>query len=453
MTSLITPKSPDLRSRRRVLKQAAAVFGVGLPLASSSAADRYAKYRGQTVAFSIPDHPHFDTMVKLLPRFTEETGIKVELAREHILRMKHRQMAEMSQDSSSLDLVSYVVTWKSEYVKNRLIRPLQTFLDNPALADPGFDLPDVVPGYLQNIGLVGGPKGYLPGPGARLYGLPFGAETSVLAYRRDVFDALNLQPPRTYPQLRKLLPLLREKSGMAALSSRGQAGHNCVHSWLLHLNPLGGSVFDAQWVPSFHQAPGVQALQLLKEIADTGPQGMANFGYNEMLHSFLEGRSAMYLDSTAVFGAVRSSALSKVSDKVAYALHPRGTRRASQTGGLGLAIARTSERANAAFLLMQWLTSKAQDKALCHLGAAPMRLSTLRDADLLRRYPEFALLREQLKYADPDWRPIIAPWDEINTGPLGAAVHQGLTGVIPPEQALGAILGRVNDIMVAAGYR
>lgn len=200
------------------------------------------------------------------------------------------------------------------------------------LADPTFDLADVVPGYLQNIGLVGGPKGYLPGPGARLYGLPFGAETSVLAYRRDVFSKLQLQPPTDYAQVRRLLPLLRSKAGMAALTSRGQMGHNCVHAWLLHFNPLGGRVFDSRWMPTFHQAPGVQALQLLKEIADTGPEGMSNFGYNEMLEAFLDGRSAMYLDSTAIFGAVRSSPLSRVDGKVGYALHPRGARRASQTG-------------------------------------------------------------------------------------------------------------------------
>lgn len=451
--SVHSPLFPTGLRRRRVLQAGIAVFGAALPLASRPSTDRYARYRGQTVAFSIPDHPHYDTMVKLLPRFTEETGIKVELAREHILRMKHRQRADLAQAKSPLDLVSYVVTWKSEYVQQRLIRPLERFLNHPVLADPRFDLADVVPGYLQNIGLVGGPKGYLPGPGARLYGLPFGAETSVLAYRRDVFAKLGLQPPTTYAQLRRLLPLLRNKSGLAALTSRGQVGHNCVHAWLLHLNPLGGQVFDARWVPTFHQAPGVQALQLLKDIRDTGPEGLENFGYNDMLQSFLDGRSAMYLDSTAVFGAVRASPLSLIQGQVGYALHPRGTRRASQTGGLGLAIARTSERGNAAFLLMQWLTSQAQDRAMCQLGAAPMRLSTLQDAELVRRYPEFRVLREQLRYAEPDWRPIIPPWDEINTGPLGAAVHRGMVGVAPPDQALGAILGRVTDIMVAAGYR
>ena len=240
---------------------------------------------------------------------------------------------------------------------------------------------------------------------------------------------------------------------MGALTSRGQSGHNCVHAWLLHLNPLGGQVFDAQWRPTFYEAPGVQALELLYEIAATGPEGVRTFAFNDMLNAFIDGRSAMYLDSTAVFGAVRASSQSKVAGKVAYALHPKGVRSASQSGGLGLAIARTSARQEAAFLLMQWLTSKAQDKAVCLLGGSPGRVSTMLDAAVLRAYPEYAVLREQLRYADPDWRPIIAQWDEINTGPLGAAVFQGLTGVKAPRQALLDIVPRVNDIMAAGGYR
>ena len=441
-------------SRRAVVRSAAlAVFGAALPLASRPAADRYAPYRGQTVAFSLPHHPHFDAMLKLLSQFTRDTGIKVDVARENILRMKPLQIAQLTQAHSALDLVSYVVTWKSEYVRKNLIAPLDPFLGNAALADPGFALTDIVPSYLQNIGLVGGPKGYLPGPGARLYGLPYGAETSVLAYRRDVFAQHGLKPPRTYTELQALLLPLRDKTGMGALTSRGQTGHNCVHAWLLHLNPLGGHVFDAAWNPTFQAEPGIKALQLLYEIAATGPEGVPTFTFNDMLNAFLEGRSAMYLDSTAVFGAVRSSSQSRVDGKVAYALHPKGVRSASQSGGFGLGIARTSERQEAAFLLMQWLTSKAQDKAVCLLGGGPGRVSTLHDAAVLRAYPEYAVLREQLRYADPDWRPLIAQWDDINTGPLGSAVFQGLTGTKVPSQALHDIVPRVKEIMATGGYR
>lgn len=450
---LCSPPAPSARRRGLLGAGALAVFGSALPVASSRAQDRHARFKGQTVAFSIPDHPHYDVMQKLLPQFTAETGIKVELARENMLRMKHVQLAEMAKPQSGFDLVTYIVTWKGEYVKKKLIRPLEPLLADARLADPGFAMGDLVPRYVQNIGLVGGPKGYLPGPGARLYGLPFGAETSILAYRRDVFEKLRLAPPRTYTELAALLGPVREKSGMGALTSRGQFGHNCVHAWLLHLNALGGKVFDERWMPTFHQTPGVKALELLKRIAETGPAGVVDFTYNDMLASFLQGESAMYLDSTAIFGAVRGSPLSKVDGKVGYLLHPKGSKYASQTGGLGLAIPRTAERGEAAFLLMQWLTSKAQDKAMAHLGNAPGRVSTMMDASLLRQFPEFVLLREQLRYADLDWRPIIAVWDEINNGPLGAAVHQGLNGTKPPAKALADIVSRVNEIMTTAGYR
>lgn len=450
----MNPQSFLSTRRRRLLGSGAlAVFGSAFARASNASEDRFARFSGQTVSFCVPDHPHYDAMLRLLPQFTAATGIKVNVARENILRMKHVQVAEMVKPQSDFDLVTYIVTWKSEFVKKNLLLPLEPFFKDKQLADPDYAFADLVPRYAQNIGLVGGPKGYLPGLGARLYGLPYGAETSVLAYRRDVFEKHGFAPPRTYTELAALLAPLRERTGMAALTSRGQSGHNCVHAWLLHLNALGGQVFDERWMPLFHKAPGVQALQLLKQIADTGPKGMAQFSYNDMLASFLQGESAMYLDSTAVFGAVRNSPASKIEGKVSYVLHPKGTRYASQSGGLGLAIPRTSARPEAAFLLMQWLTSKAQDKAVVRLGGGPTRVSTMEDVSLVRMFPEFVTLKEQLRYASPDWRPIIPEWDEINTGPLGAAVHQGLTGAKPAILALGDIVRRVNEIMTAAGYR
>ncbi|MFY8043305.1 MAG: extracellular solute-binding protein [Rhodoferax sp.] len=194
------------------------------------------------------------------------------------------------------------------------------------------------------------------------------------------------------------------------------------------------------------------ALALLRRIAQFGPSGIQSFSYTEMLNSFLEGESAMYLDSTAIFGAVRSSPHSKIEGKVSYVLHPKGVHQASQSGGLGLAIARNAANPEAAFVLMQWLTSKAQDKAVCLAGGGPTRMSTMADADLVRVYPEYITLKEQLRYADPDWRPIIAQWDDINTGPLGAAVFQGMNGTKDPQQALKDIVPRVEEIMRKAGY-
>ncbi len=440
--------------RRDLIKTAAiTVFGAGLPYSGAIAQNRFAKYAGKTVVMNIPAHPHYDAMQKLLPQFTQETGIKVEVDKVAIGRLKEKQLLEMAKASGDYDLACYIVMWKGEYVSKDLILPLEPMFANAALADPAYDMKDIVPIYLENLGLVGGPKGYLAGPGAKLYGLPYGAETSVLAYRKDVFDELKLKVPETYTEFRALLPVLKERSGMGALTSRGQAGHQAVHAWLLHLNPLGGSVFDDQWRPRFNDKIGVDALKFLQEVVATGPAGIAGYGQGEANTAFLQGKAAMYLDSTSLAAVMADPARSQIVGKYSWALHPKGVKRASQSGGLGLTIPKNSKNSEAGFLLMQWLTSKAQDKAVTLQGGAPMRNSTLRDVDAVRKFPEFITFVEALKYSNPDWRPIIPVWDKINVQALGVAVSDALTGKKSAEDALNGVVPQVTAIMREAGYK
>ena len=126
--------------KRRQLIQSAGggalgLLGAGLPLVGH-AQDRFAKYKGQTVVMSIPAHPHYDAMLKLLPEFTKQTGIKVETDRLAVPRMKDKQLLEMAKPTGDYDLICYVVMWKGEYVKKNLIRELDPFFKNKALADP-----------------------------------------------------------------------------------------------------------------------------------------------------------------------------------------------------------------------------------------------------------------------------------------------------------------------------
>jgi multiple sugar transport system substrate-binding protein len=440
--------------RRQLMKSAAiTVFGAGLPYSGAIAQNRFAKYAGQTVTINIPAHPHYDACTKLLPEFTKATGIKVEADKLAIGRLKEKQLLEMAKPQGDYDLACYIVMWKGEYVAKNLVQPLEPFFANAALADPSYDMKDIIPIYLENLGLVGGPKGYLAGPGAKLYGLPYGAETSVLAYRRDVFAKLNLKPPENYDEFAKALRVLKNQSGIGALTSRGQAGHQAVHAWLLHLNPLGGSVFDEQWRPRFNDAQGVAALKFLQEVVATGPAGIPGYGQGEANTAFLQGQAAMYLDSTSLAGVINDPARSRVAGNVSWALHPAGVRRASQSGGLGLAIPKNAKNADASFLLMQWLTSKPQDKAVTKIGGAPMRNSTMADADLVRQYPEFIVFKEALKYSNPDWRPIIPVWDKINVQALGVGISEALTGKKSAEDALNGMVPQVTAIMREAGYK
>jgi multiple sugar transport system substrate-binding protein len=269
----------------------------------------------------------------------------------------------------------------------------------------------------------------------------------------DIFAKHNLKPPETYDEFRKVLRIIKDKEGIGALTSRGQAGHQCVHAWLLHLNPLGGSVFDENWKVRFNDKAGVEALKFLQEVVATGPAGIAGYGQGEANTAFLQGQAAMYLDSTSFAGVVNDPSRSKVVGNVSWALHPKGVKRASQSGGLGLTIPKNAKNPDAAFLLMQWLTSKEQDKAVTRLGGAPMRNSTMGDQALVRQYPEFITFKEALKYSAPDWRPIIPVWDKINVQALGVGISEALTGKKTAEAALNDLVAPVTQIMREAGYK
>jgi multiple sugar transport system substrate-binding protein len=440
-------------NRRSIIAGAASTLAAPLFI-NRSYANPYARFKGTTLVVNFPAHPHYDAVEKVLPMFTAETGIKVEVDKLQFLRMRDKQLLEMSKPGKGdYDLVSYVVFWKTEYATRKLIREIGPMFKDANLAVPDYDFNDLISGYVENIGLVGGPKGYLAGEGAKLFGLPFGSETSVLGYRKDFFAKHSLEVPRTYPEMEALLSRIPQlESGMGAMASRGQTGHQVVHAWLLHMAPLGGRIFNDKWEPIFQGAEGLKAAELLKKIVDTGPAGTPSFGFDEMKNAFLQGKAAMFLDSIAVAGEADDTAKSRVAGNVGWALHPQGVRRGSQTGGFGIGIPNNASNGEAAFMLMQWLTSKAADKAIGAAGGSPSRFSTYQDADLNRKFPYYATFAEALKYADPDWRPIIAEWNELNAPIFGTALGEIVTGKKTAKAALEEIVPRVRAVMERGGY-
>ncbi|MFO1291785.1 MAG: sugar ABC transporter substrate-binding protein [Rubrivivax sp.] len=442
-----------MRRRDLVGAVGATVFGAGLPFSGRAAADRYAKHRGSTIVVNYPAHPHYDAAEKLFGEFTAETGIKVERDKMQYLRMKDRQVLEMGKPrGGDFDVVTYVVMWKTEYVAKKLIEDLTPYLAHPTLADPAWDQKDLITAYWENIALVGGPKGYLAGPGARPYGVPFGAETSVLGYRVDLLQKHNLKPPQTYEQLLAACRLMKDKEGIGGLTSRGQTGHQITAAWLMHLSPLAGKVFDEKWRAAFNRPEGVRAAEVLREIVETGPAGIPAYGFGEMQNAFLQGQCAFYLDSVAIFGPAQDPAKSRVAGRIGYAPHPRAARQGGMTGGFGLAIPSNAKNKEAAFLFIQWMTSKAADKKVALLGGNVNRWSTVADVDVARKYPaELPVLREALKIADPDWRPLIPEWDHISQQILGQALPAVISGKTPAKQALDAAVPAAEDVVRQAG--
>ena len=420
-------------------------------LAWSSAvlANPYEKYAGTTIVVSWPALSHFRKAETLVDEFTEETGIEVEIDALQYLKLRDRQLLEMSKAEGEYDVVSWVVMWKGEYVSKGLLTPLSQFFTSGSLVDPGYDIDDVADAYLQNGGVVGGKKGYMPGKSGALYGIPFGAETSILAYRKDLFEEHGIAPPATYDELRAAMQTLHA-AGVPAMTSRGKTGHQVTAGWLLHLAPLGGKVFDDDWNPVFNNEAGVEAAQVMREIAQTGPTGVPSFGFGEAAAAFLGGDAAMYLDTLKIAAMSRDPKQSKVDGKVGYALHPVGTRCGSETGGFAVGIPANSQNQEAAFLFIQYITSKAGDRRMVELGGDPVRMSTI--GHFKDQFEEYPVILEQLPCADPDWRPLIPEWNELNIDVLGQALTEVITTDKPIQPIMDAAADKARAIMEREGY-
>ncbi|MEM7721260.1 MAG: extracellular solute-binding protein [Pseudomonadota bacterium] len=412
----------------------------------------YAEYEGTTLVVNFPAHPHYNAVMEVLPEFTAQTGIEVEVDMLPYLDMRERQTLELALDEGAYDMIAYVVFSKADYVYADQILNLAPFFMNPRLADPNYDAEDLIDGYVQNIGVAGGERGYLPGPTGSLYGLPFGSETSVLYYRTDVFEEHGLEVPETYDEFLELACMIPElEPGMGGVASRAASGHQASHAFLLHLAPLGGRVFGDGWEPNINSPEGVAAAEALRSIVECGPEGSSAFGPAEAANAFAQGQAAMFLDSIAFAATFEDESRSQVVGNVGWAPHPCAEQCASQTGGFGIAIPRNGANPEAAFLLMQWLTSREGDLAVAMAGGNPSRFSTYENAELNAQYPWSATFGQALENADPDWRPIIPPWGRINAD-IGTTMSQVLTEGLDPQEALDGIAERTRALMEEEGY-
>ena len=417
--------------------------------AAAALANPYERYAGTTIVVSWPALAHFQAAETLVEEFTAETGIEVEIDALQYLKLRDRQLLEMSKPTGDYDVVSWVVMWKGEYVSKGLLTPLSQFFTSGSLVDPHYDIDDIADAYLQNGGVVGGTKGYMPGKSGALYGVPFGAETSILAYRKDIFEEHGIEVPATYDELRAVMQQLGDL-GVPAMTSRGKTGHQVTAGWLLHLAPLGGKIFDAEWNPVINSPEGVEAAQVMREITNTGPAGIPTFGFGEASAAFLQGDAAMYLDTLKIAAMSRNPKLSKIDGKVGYALHPVGSRCGSETGGFAVGIPANSQNQEAAFLFIQYITSKAGDQRMVELGGDPVRMSTIQNN--MSNFDEYSVVLEQLPCADPDWRPLIPEWNELNIDVLGQALTEVITTDAPIQPIMDAANEKARAVMEREGY-
>ncbi|WP_349594669.1 sugar ABC transporter substrate-binding protein [Thalassospira sp. NFXS8] len=200
----------------------------------------------------------------------------------------------------------------------------------------------------------------------KLYAAPFYAESSMMMYRKDLFEkaGIEINGRLTWDQTLDIAKKLHDPdNGVYGICLRGKAGWGENMALISTMgNAYGARWFNEEWKPEFDGQEWKDALSMYVNILGKyGPPGATSNGFNENLSLFNAGKCAMWIDATVAASFVTNPKDSKVADQVGFTEAPCAVTctGANWLWAWSLAIPASSKNTEAAEKFISWATSKS----------------------------------------------------------------------------------------------
>ncbi|EHJ95562.1 family 1 extracellular solute-binding protein [Agrobacterium tumefaciens 5A] len=433
-------KGNDMKRRHLLALTIALSASTALPAFGQDAAKPYA---GTQISVLMEGHATTDGIQALLPEFTKETGIEVNLEIVPEADITAKELLEFSSASGRYDVVQNNIIFIPAFVKAGYIDPL----DELATKLPNYlDKSDFVPGYL-NTNVVDG----------KLYGLPVYGESTFLMYRKDLFEQYGIQPPKTFDDVMAAAKTIKEKSEgkIAGITMRGMQGIQSVYVWAGWLWGYGGEFISADGKSGLGSDEAAKALDAFASVLrNFGPLGVANFGWEENRVLFQQGKAGMTMDATVNGAFNEDPSVSTVVGKVGYVPVPAQSDNlkggSSSLAVHSLYVTNASQQKEAAWLFTSWATAKQQQ--IKSFGIAPnsgvTSQTALNSDEFNKRYGAFKeAMLGSIANGNPQYLPTVQAANEIINN-AGIAVSKALAGTASAKDAL-AEANAANDAALA----
>ncbi|WP_332694320.1 ABC transporter substrate-binding protein [Bosea sp. (in: a-proteobacteria)] len=374
-----------LKPTRRALLRGAAALGatgaVASPLvlreAHAQAAFNWKRFSGTTIDVLLVKNPRSDLMQAAEKEFTELTGIKV--SAEQVPEQQQRQKAviEFASGKPSFDVSGISLhVQKRMAAKGKWFEDLRPYIADASLTSPDFDFAD----------FGAGPVAYARQADGSLDTIPFFVDYWMVYYNKELFDAKGVAYPKSMEEMATVAAKLHDPAkGIAGFVSRGLKNAN-VPVWASLVLGQGIETTSADGKLLTDTPEAIWAGELYKKLnKETGPVGQVGFNWNECQTTFMQGRAAMWLDGIGFATPLEDPSKSRIVGKVGYGVTPPGPK-AHHAGMFadGMGISRGSQKKQAAWLYLQFMTNKANQIAMLKAGAgAPGRASAYLDKETI----------------------------------------------------------------------
>ena len=410
-----------------------------------SLAEAAKPYAGTELEVVFLLRPGYEAAEQMLPEFEEQTGIKVNIIRQPYENALGLQVQDFVA-GGDLDIALIDLVWIGNFAENEWIVPIDKFTSNPDLVDPALDIDDFFPLVLNAFG----------GWNDTVYGLPFDNYSGLLFYNSCALSDAGFDgPPETWDELKDVYgPALTkdDKFAFALQSKRNET--QSADSFARVLWPFGGSFLDENFRSNLLSEESLTGLQFRQDLMQYMPDGIVSFDHAETVNALAQGDVAMITEWSAFYSTLTDPATSQLGDCFAVAPEPKGPAgRKPALGGFSLAVASQADEDEqaAAWLFIQWVTSKANARQYLELGGVPARQSVYEEAGVAEQFGFVPALVESWQEGVPEFRPRFAEWPTITeiVQEWGTKI---MLGEVTIEEGAGEIGTRMEAVLEDAGY-
>jgi multiple sugar transport system substrate-binding protein len=367
----------------------------------------------------------------------------VKLATYPEQQLRQKEIMDLTTGAGTFDVFAMDSVFVPELAKAGYVVPLDQYITKE------YELEDVMEAVRNLLSRDG-----------KLYGVPIYQETTILMYRKDLFEKDGIKVPDTLEEMTKIAEHFTDPPAMYGYAMRGLRGNGMnIYIWAQWLRSYGGRFFSDltdQRKPTFNSKEAIEATNKYAELLQKyGPPGSSSYSWDDVQTAFASGKTAMVIDATNFYGRIQDPAKSVISGKIGCSVVPKGPAgRFPGNYAMGFAIsavgAKTDEEKEAAAKFIQWATSKEMElgKALEANIVSISRKSVFNSKEFQSKVtPDWLeAAQKSLEITMPNYRPLVPEWREVGDL-LGIAVESVISKQQTAAEALNEAQKKAEEVM------
>lgn len=349
------------------------------------------RFSGSTIRISSESTPPSQIISQLAQEiFTPLTGINVQWEQTPLDQVLSKITLDTATENASNDIYYLDQAWVGRFVQDCVDTRVAYMDTDTDLNMPDYDFGDFVPELVPAIASYQG----------TLVGVPFDIPIFIMSYRTDVFDDLGLTPPTTMAEFMEVVKAIdaagftmEDGTVVRGFADQWRSGHYSLQTaWTAYLWAHGGSHVNAEGVSVINDEAAMAAAEYFVELGNHQPAGYTTWDWSGAGDAMAQGLAGVNILWGEFFPGYDNPETSKIAGLAEVAPLPqeialRTPEECSfdeipgigHQGGSCLAISRYSTQPDAAWVFLQWATSKETTLLASLQSNTPVRTSTFED--------------------------------------------------------------------------